>query len=265
MSGTYGASLYGSNADHLATTGVMLLSVPTQGLTVGKVLIFDQGLMYAGTATGTVDIAGRSSSGKGVGATRGGKGTLIAQLGHYVVRSQSDGIQKNEAAFMDSRYNGVLKLSIQTDYFTGTTSISGTGNLFLESIRLWRTINATETWGKPDFYEGTTVLPSVGTATGGVSVNGGSGAATTTSASSVSSGENSTYMGDALYNGNQWEVPTFDSAKSLDGKAGDLVITVDGLMQSPTASTIDFFGVPTPEVNWGIDPKAQSSGATGGN
>ena len=57
MSGTYGVSLNGANDDHLSTTGVMLLSVPTRGLAVAKTLIFDQGLMYAGTSTGAVKLS----------------------------------------------------------------------------------------------------------------------------------------------------------------------------------------------------------------
>ncbi|MEI6715075.1 MAG: hypothetical protein WCO60_15050 [Verrucomicrobiota bacterium] len=230
MSGTYGVSLNGANDDHLSTTGVMLLSVPTRGLAVAKTLIFDQGLMYAGTSTGAVKLS-----------DGGGSATMITQLTHYVVRTVSDGTSGSTQTYADRSMSGVLKLAMAPDYFTGITKVTGSGQFWEKSIRLTSSESVT-----------TTITDTDGVSTKTETTTIGANGKDATDSGTV----DATIITD----------PTKLDGTAQDGyQKPALLVLADGLLQSSGVSTIVNFAQPSDASNWGVDIKDTGAAPATGN
>lgn len=118
LAGTYGVALTGDNyhwddlQNSSSVTGVMALSVPAVGIATGRVLLFDRGLMYMGTAQGITD-------------TRSGKMRLLSQLSHYIVFFSPDKGVTPSTAMVDSIYSGQIDLQLSVDYLSGLIQAEG--------------------------------------------------------------------------------------------------------------------------------------------
>ncbi len=111
LSGTYGVSLQGTESagvDSVSTTGVMALSVPTSGMTMGRILIFDKGLMYFGDTYGRVD-------------PRSGSMKLLSQATHYTFMVTAN----NPYIAVEGLLSGQLDLQLTRDNITGLIVVSG--------------------------------------------------------------------------------------------------------------------------------------------
>lgn len=235
MSGTYGISLAGTSftytdpGDHVTqitdsshaatdsaglngTTGVMLLSVPQRGLSVAKTLIFDQGLMYLGTSTGVVKV----SNGQG-GAT------LITQLTHYAVRTTTDGSTSATSTYATDMLNGVMKLKISPDYFTGITSVSGSGTFWAQDLRLTTVVNST---------------------TSTSDAGAGAGPVTTTTITTTTPGSDTVDPAPKI----------IDSPIQTNNpeRAPSLTVSADGTLQSASVTNENAFTIPSAATVWGV-------------
>ena len=110
--GSYGLSLQGNEdagVDAISTTGVLSLSIPLSGLTMGRILIFDKGLMYLGSTQGHLD-------------PRSGKLKLLAQASHYTVLASYNNTFN---PVVDYILSGQLNLNLSADYFSGLIIANG--------------------------------------------------------------------------------------------------------------------------------------------
>lgn len=238
MAGTYGMTLTGTNTDHLSSTGVMMMSVSARGLTVGKMLIFDQGIVYVGSATGVMRSA-TTTPGKDLrdffkaGLVRGqGSGSLVCQLAHYSVRTTSDGISSTSASFLDGMMNGAVSVQLNPDPRLGGVYVSGEGSLWEYNTRLINVVNSTSTQSS-DVVNGTNT--------------------NTTSTSTTVVGADPSGVTDA---GNSDLVSTNGSPavnlRSTDTASAVLTFSLDGEMQSTTTTAIQMFTQPNAATNWGV-------------
>jgi hypothetical protein len=239
MSGTYGISLAGTSANSVATdaaglngtTGVMLLSVPQRGLSVAKTLIFDQGLMYFGSSTGVVKAS-----------NRGGTATMVTQLVHYVVRTNTDGDSSNTGTYPTETLNGAMKLRINPDYFTGITTVSGSGSFWKTDLLLTSIVNTTSTT----------------TDTDGVPV-------TTTTVTNVVPGQD--ISGTTNGNGglNVPESNRSDAPISTNQAPPSLTVSADGVFQSASVTGISNFVLPSAATFWGVGAGETGVAGAAGN
>lgn len=220
MTGTYGVSLSGTNPDHLSSTGVMLLSVPSKGLAQASTLVFDQGLIFAGSATGAVNISGE-------------KGTIkmVSQLTHYSVRTTTDGGSATTVAFPDSMLNGFMNLKIAPDYQSGLVSVGGAASYWEVRIRLRSTESVTESVTETD------------------NGNGSRTTTTTTTTTRTTKAED----------GNRGVDNVEDDPISTDLGGQTLIMALDGVRQSNLPTAITRFTAPGAETNWGVGPNANGS------
>lgn len=231
LQGTYGITISGTNPDHLSTTGVMVLSVPTSGLAVAKIMIFDQGLMYVGSssgvfktgANGVADASGSPVQGMG---TAEGSGTLVAQLGHWTVRVTSDGTAGGFGTYLTSMMNGALQVNIGPD--TSVADSSALTNVYVT--------------GTGSFWDYPVRLTSVVSTTGSVT-SGGSVTSTTTFTNTGSSSD------DISTDPGVTDTPTSTDA---NGKAATLTVSLDGQQQTNGATSIVDFTAPSAGTNGGI-------------
>ena len=235
MSGTYGISLAGTNSGRASTdagglngtTGVMLLSVPQRGLSVAKTLIFDQGLMYFGSSTGVV----KASNG-------GGTATLLTQLVHYVVRTKSDGESATQQVYPTDTLNGAMKLKISPDYFTGITTVSGTGSF----------------WSNPTHN---LLLSSVVNTNTTTTTTDGEDATTTTVTKEVPGADDS---GKEDFTPQIQDVPF-----STQDNAPALTVSADGVFQSASVTAISNFVLPSGATAWGVGAGETGVAGAAGN
>ena len=146
LSGTYGVSLDGVGApvvddanpasqnaarpaaldplsSLLSTTGVMTISVPTSGLTQSRVLVFERGLFYFGSAYGRLDF-------------QSGSMRLLAQLSHYLT---ADTLATDSASYflvVDYMLSGQIDLQLSMDYFSGVIQVGGSAVFALTNLPL---------------------------------------------------------------------------------------------------------------------------------
>jgi len=153
---------------------------------------------------------------------------MITQLTHYVARTVSDGTSGSTQSYADSSMNGVLKHAIAPDYFTGITKVTGSGQFWQKSIRLTTSESVSTTITDTDGVPTTTTTTTIG-----------------------ANGKDATDSGTV-------DTPIITDPTKLDGTAQDgyqqpsLVVSVDGLLQSPAVSTLTYFGQPTEGSNWGV-------------
>ncbi len=110
-----------TNLSHLPAsnvTGVMVMNIPADSAAIScDVLLFKEGLMYGGIATGVPDV-------------RNGKVRLLASLAHNFERIGTDGIKVKEGlSVVDSRYDGQINLQVKIDYFSGIAEATGDARL----------------------------------------------------------------------------------------------------------------------------------------
>jgi hypothetical protein len=215
MTGTYGVSLSGTKRDHLTSTGVMLLSVPARGLAQSATLIFDQGLVYAGSASGAVKISGEKGTMK-----------LVSQLTHYSVRTITDGSSSTTVAFPDSMMTGFMQLEIAPDYQTGLVSVDGKASFWEKRLRLNSTREVKETTTTTTDAQGVSTTTKTRTET------------TTEKADDSSRGTD--------------EVE--DTNIATDTSPEYLTMSLDGVRQSNQPTAITRFTAPSAETNWSVGP-----------
>ncbi len=125
LAGTYGVSLQGQSQyqqtnDGDSSTGILAFTVPNVGLASGRVLIFESGYMYMGSAQGHVDF-------------RSGKISLLSQLSHYSVNVATTGVSQASIAVIDSMLSGVINLNLSLNYFSGLVEATGTADYTLNN------------------------------------------------------------------------------------------------------------------------------------
>ena len=280
IAGTYGVTLTGINTEHESTTGTMLLSVPSRGLAVGKVILFDQGLVYIGSATGVFrdaylsagpfsDIFTNSRSGYSSlnSLNKSASGTLICQLAHYSVRVQTDGLSATAGPNLDGMMNGVLNLQMIPSTVISPVLVEGDGSLWHYETRLLNVVSTTMT------RDGSNQLDSPG-----------SNPTNFTSTITITGAEpgdlsNLIQGGKIPDAGNSDWLSTngFDSPNLIntDAKSAYVSLYLEGEMQSTSTSTLALFQTPNDGSNWGVGLNANGTapaspsaagagGATGG-
>ena len=248
LAGTYGVSLQndvlkwtdGSNDDtNSNVTGVLALALPPVGIATGRVLLFNQGLMYVGNAQGLSD-------------PRTGKLKLLSQLSHYFVRITTDGATQASSAVVDSIYSGQIDLQLSVDYLTGLIEAEGQAR-FSEYAPLIGTVTQKTSSITPTSTtstNATTTGPNNTTATSTSNTSttiepDGSTTTTTTSTtnnggstSNASSATTASTAGSAVSN-------FYDTTKQGKSNLLDLQMTASGVRQSPTVTNIGAFVAPT--------------------
>lgn len=273
IAGTYGVTLSGVNTDHESTTGTMLLSVASRGLSVGKVILFDQGLIYIGSASGVMQYAAsalkdpavfgasaRSSTSVPAGK---GTGTLVCQMAHYAVRVQSDGSSGSPATFLDGMMNGILSVRMEPSFHWATVLVEGTGSLWRYETRLSNVVNTQisrtgdnqvdSPGSNPSTFTTTITIP--GSEPGDLSnlVQGGK----------IPDAGNSDWQST-----NGFESPNLIN---MDQKQAYLTLALDGELQSETTTAISAFRTPSDATSWGVgygeagDSPTQNSGTSNGS
>lgn len=172
LAGTYGVSLQAltdgtgiledsprtdSYSPSLSTTGVMTMVVPTSGITQARVLIFERGLFYFGSANGRLDF-------------QSGKMRLLSQLSHYLTaQSLSAGAAARFLA-VDYMLSGQIDLQLSLDYFSGVIQVDGGAVFALTDVLLKGTLRDADT----------TSTTTTTVTTEDATVTSGSGTTTTT-------------------------------------------------------------------------------------
>jgi len=279
LSGTYGVALTGAYAapseDETASggkltwekgtqlspipttdssiTGVLAFSIPTFGLASGRILLFDRGLMYLGTAQGMAD-------------QRDGTVTLLAQLSHYFVRSNTDGAtQPTDSSAVDSIYSGQIKLSLSLDYFSGVIQAFGDAK-FTEYSPLTGSVSVSTTTKTTDE---TGNGPGYTTSSTASNTTGSTNTATTTEAdgSTTALTTGSTKTDTTTSTSTNTKTTTIKSFNT-DTQAGTdtkryqlaLRLTASGVRQSTTVNTIAAFSVPSAATSFQINSPAANAG-----
>ncbi len=234
-------------------TGVLAFSIPALGLASGRMLLFDRGLMYLGTAQGMAD-------------SRDGTVTLLAQLSHYFVRSNTDGAtQPTDSSAVDSIYSGQIKLSLSLDYFTGVIQAFGDAK-FTEYSPLTGSVSVSTTTKTTD---DTGSGPGISTTSTTSDTSGSTNTATSTEAdgstTALTTGSTKTDTTTSTSaNTKTTTIKSFntDTQASTDAKRYQLALqlTASGVRQSTTVSNIAAFTVPSAATSFQINSPTATAG-----
>jgi len=230
-------------------TGVLAFSIPIFGLARGRMLLFDRGLMYLGTAQGMAD-------------QRDGTVTLLAQLSHYFVRSNTDGAtQPTDSSAVDSIYSGQIKLSLSLDYFTGVIQAFGDAK-FTEyspltgSVSVSTTTKTTDETGNGPGYSTTSTASNTSGSTNTAVTTEADGS--TTALTTGSTKTDTTTSTSA--NTKTTTIKSFntDTQAGTDTKRYQLALrlTASGVRQSTTVSDIGAFTAPSSATSFQVNSPA---------
>lgn len=208
----------------LSTTGVMTISVPTSGLTQARVLVFERGLFYFGSAHGRLDF-------------RTGQMRLLAQLSHYLTADVLD-ITGLSGSFLivDYMLSGQIDLQLSMDYFSGIIQVDGSAVLALTNLPLGFNENTPDLPGTKTTQITTTLSDTVPN----FSINGGTLQTTTNSTQQTVD-----YHPEAFDDSRK---PTMVIYLSANGVREDSVPITLPTFEAPTQETAFQFGVTLPDT-----------------
>jgi hypothetical protein len=263
LAGTYGVALTGDNkwtnnppaADGTAlpnpnsnVTGVLALTLPPVGIATGRVLLFNQGLMYVGNAQGLLD-------------PRTGNLKLLSQLSHYFVRITTDGATQGSAAVVDSIYSGQIDLHLSVDYFTGLIEASGDArfseyNPLVQSVSTATSTKTTNSDGTgPGNATTTTNGNSASSSNTAVTTEADGSTTTTTTSKTTTVSSVDTSADTVTISVKNYDTST-QSGTDTKRKLLDLQMTASGVRQSTAVTNIGAFVAPTLATSFQVEGPA---------
>jgi len=269
LAGTYGVALTGDSSTwsipaadgttqsnpNSNVTGVLALTLPPVGIATGRVLLFNQGLMYMGNAQGLLD-------------PRTGDLKLLSQLSHYFVRITTDGATQGNSAVVDSIYSGQIDLHLSVDYFTGLIAAEGQAR-FSEYDPLIGTvtqktssITPTSTTSSNATTTGPNDTKAVSTSNTSVVTEPDGSTTTTTTSTTNNEGATSNATSSTTASTAGTAVSNFyDTTKQQQKRLLDLQLTASGVRQSTETPNIGAFVAPTVATSFQVE--APTGVATG--
>ena len=264
LAGTYGVALTGDSntwsipaADGTTqsnpnsnVTGVLALTLPPVGIATGRVLLFNRGLMYLGTAQGLLD-------------PRTGNLKLLSQLSHYFVRITTDGATQGNSAVVDSIYSGQIDLHLSVDYFTGLIAAEGQARfseynpLIGKVTQKTSADTSTSTTASNDSTTGPNDTKSVSTSNTSIKYEEDGSITTTTTSTTSNGGLTSSTSSSETGSKTGTEVSNFhDTTKQGKSDFLDLKLTASGVRQSTATPNIGAFVAPTVATSFQVEAPA---------
>jgi hypothetical protein len=220
------------------------------GIATGRVLLFNRGLMYLGTAQGLLD-------------PRTGNLKLLSQLSHYFVRITTDGATQGNSAVVDSIYSGQIDLHLSVDYFTGLIAAEGQARfseynpLIGKVTQKTSADTSTSTTASNDSTTGPNDTKSVSTSNTSIKYEEDGSITTTTTSTTSNGGLTSSTSSSETGSKTGTEVSNFhDTTKQGKSDFLDLKLTASGVRQSTATPNIGAFVAPTVATSFQVEAPA---------